>query len=117
MNRRRLGAAYEEAAIQYLKEQKVRILEKNYRIRQGEIDIIAQDGDILVFCEVKYRKNTAYGYPWEAVSFAKQKKICQVARQYCYRKRLSVQIRYDVISICGGKIEWYKNAFDHIGEY
>ena len=114
MNRRRLGASYEEAAARYLIYQKVRILERNYRTSRGEIDIIAQDEELLIFVEVKYRRNADYGYPWEAVSFAKQKKICQAARQYCSARKLSSQVRYDVISICGQEIEWYKNAFDHI---
>ncbi len=116
MNRRKLGTAYEQLAIQYLMNQGINILEKNYYSSHGEIDIVAQDGDILVFFEVKYRKNADFGQPWEAVSYLKQKRICQAAREYCYRRKVVSQVRYDVISILGDESEWYKNAFMHISK-
>ena len=87
----------------------------NYRISSGEVDIIGEDKECIIFIEVKYRKTASYGYPWEAVSDNKRRQICKVARQYCYSKRIKKQIRYDVISICGETIEWFQNAFEHAG--
>ena len=117
LNKRQKGAIYEEIASNYLIEQGIKIITKNYQIKQGEVDIIAEDKDYLIFVEVKYRKNADFGYPYEAVSKTKQRKICLVARQYCYMNQIAKQVRYDVISICGEEITWYQNAFEHIGYY
>lgn len=117
MNKRSIGDAYEEMAVRYLKERGLVVLERNYRIRQGEIDIIAADGEELVFVEVKYRRNEEHGYPEEAVNYQKQQRICKAAAHYCFIKRKDCQVRYDVISICGKEIYWYQNAFNHIGFY
>ena len=114
MNRRITGKNYEDIAQEYLKKQGIRILARNYRGFQGEIDLIGEDREYLIFIEVKYRKDNSYGEPWEAVSKAKQKKICKVARQFCYTKNRNKQIRYDVISICGDEIFWFQDAFLHI---
>ncbi len=112
MNRRETGTQYEERAAEYLIAQNYQILERNYRIRSGEIDIIARDGTVLVFTEVKYRKNEESGNPLEAVDIRKQKKIINVARYYLYQKKYGdVPCRFDVIGICGSHIEHIKDAF------
>lgn len=113
MDKRRRGSAYEKIAVEYLENHCLKIVKTNYHISQGEVDIIALDGDILAFIEVKYRKDTAFGCPWEAVSLAKQRRICRAAEHYCYSRQVNRQIRYDVISICGEEIEWFKDAFEH----
>lgn len=115
MNRKKTGTAYEEIAANYLQEKGIRIIEKSYRISQGEIDLIGEDAENIIFIEVKYRKTASYGQPWEAVSIHKQKKICNVARQYCYKRKIKKQIRFDVISICAEEIIWFQNAFEYIG--
>ncbi|HJC25141.1 MAG TPA: YraN family protein [Candidatus Eisenbergiella merdavium] len=117
MNRREIGTAYEEAAAVFLEGKGVRILEKNFRCREGEIDLIGRDGEYLVFFEVKYRKNADAGFPAEAVGIAKQKKICRAAKYYLYRKHWgeSVPVRFDVIAVCAERMNWYQNAFDYIG--
>ena len=117
MNKRKTGTAYEEIAADYLRKKGIHILVMNYRVSQGEVDIIGEDKENIIFIEVKYRKTASYGEPWEAVSIHKQKKICSVARQYCYTKRIKKQIRYDVISICGEEISWFQNAFEHTGPW
>ena len=112
MNRRETGTQYEERAAEYLIAQNYQILERNYRIRSGEIDIIARDGTVLVFIEVKYRKNEESGNPLEAVDIRKQKKIIKVARYYLYQKKYGdVPCRFDVIGICGSHMEHMKDAF------
>lgn len=87
----------------------------NYRCRYGEIDIIAKDlkEQCISFVEVKYRSNTNYGMPYEAVDLHKQHKIIMVSRCYIKEKNLSYNenYRYDVISIYRNKLTLIKNAF------
>lgn len=116
VNKRRVGAEYEEVACNYLKELGYTIIEKNYRNRIGEIDIVAKDNDFYVFVEVKYRKNNNFGTPFEAVDYRKQNRIRNVARGYLYEKHISqyTMVRFDVVGITsenGTKIELLKNAF------
>lgn len=115
MNKRKVGTDQETLAANYLKRQGVRILERNFRSRRGEIDLIGRDQEYLVFIEVKYRSSAAQGYPEEAVSYSKQKNICRTANYYrCIRHvPMKTAIRYDVIAIEGEQIRWVKNAFPH----
>lgn len=112
-NKRKIGGEKEELAVGFLKEKGVRILDRNYYFPGGELDIIAKDGEYLVFIEVKYRKSLQYGFPTEAVTVSKQKKIILGARKYRYEHKISsgVPCRFDVISICGNEIEHIENAF------
>lgn len=114
-NRRRVGAAYEEKAAEYLCSQGYRILERNFRCRLGEIDLIAEDCEVLVFLEVKYRKSSRYGSPAEAVTPAKQKTICRVADFYRMSRRVpeSKSCRFDVVAILGEQVQIYKDAFPY----
>lgn len=117
MNKRKIGAFYEEQAAQYLEGKGYCILEKNFRCRQGEIDLIARDGDTLVFVEVKYRMNDVCGEPEEAVDFRKQKKIRRVAEYYllCSGLPQDINCRFDVAALDGsGEIRYYENAFGGI---
>lgn len=115
MNKRKVGANQEALAADYLNRQGVLILERNFRSRRGEIDLIGRDQEYLVFFEVKYRSGTAQGYPEEAVGYAKQKNICRTADYYRCIRHVPMQtaIRYDVIAIEGEQIRWVKNAFPH----
>jgi putative endonuclease len=112
-NRRIIGSRYEEAAAAFLKDQGYEIVERNYRDRQGEIDLIARDGPYLVFVEVKYRKDTGTGYPEEAVHGGKQKKIRRTASYYMYSRGLGEETpcRFDVVAITGSEIRVIRNAF------
>lgn len=116
INTRKKGSLYEQYAANYLYSHGIDILEYNYRIRRGEIDLIGKDGEYTVFFEVKYRRDLAKGTPAEAVTYQKQKNICKVADYYRFQHQIGEfsPIRYDVIAICGTQITWYKNAFTHI---
>lgn len=116
MNKRQTGTTYEQKAVSYLQQQGVRILEQNYRNRKGEIDIIARDGEYLVFIEVKYRRDAEKGMPEEAVTYRKQVNICRTADYYRMVHGIGefAAVRYDVIACCGEEIRWYRNAFGHI---
>ena len=117
MNCAGVGRAYEEKASVFLEKNGFRILEKNFRCRQGEIDLIGIHEGCLVFVEVKYRKNRRSGMPEEAVGAAKQMKICRVSDYFRIKRRNygGMQIRYDVIAITDEEIRWHKNAFPYQG--
>ena len=115
-NKRETGGAYERLAGEYLEKQGLCILEKNYRCSLGEIDLIARDGEYLVFVEVKYRTSFHQGYPVSAVNRNKQKKISRVARYYLLREVHSCEVpcRFDVVGIDRNGIHWIRNAFEEI---
>lgn len=117
MNKRKKGAAYEEIAASYLENYGIHIIKRNYRIRQGEVDLIGEDASHLIFFEVKYRKNNGYGAPYLAVSEGKKRKISTVSRHYLWYFPTNKQVRYDVVCICDTHIQWYKNAFDYRGNW
>jgi len=99
-SRIKLGAQGEDLAVDYLKKKGLTIRVRNYRKKTGEIDIIAQDGQCLVFIEVKTRKSLRFGQPYESVTLTKQAQISRVALDYITRNKLHDQpIRFDVISI------------------
>lgn len=105
-----IGKKYEIVAVNYLKEQGYKILETNYKNKLGEIDIICKDEDIVVFVEVKYRKNAKYGRPIEAITPYKLMKIRQTATLYLKIKRLlDANIRFDAIEILFDEIRHVKN--------
>lgn len=115
-NRRAVGTQAENKAAEYLLNQGMCILERNYRNRSGEIDIIGTHNGYLVFIEVKYRASLKKGNPEEAVGMSKQKNICRVADYYrcTHRVPLSTPVRYDVVAVLGEEIRWHQNAFPHI---
>lgn len=116
-NKRQVGTEEELRAAQYLRDKGYFIVEKNYRVRQGEIDIVARDKACIVFVEVKYRSNNQSGNALEAVTKAKMKQISKTALFYLNQKKISVDntpIRFDVIGINGDTITHVENAFDFI---
>lgn len=117
MNNRKRGSEYENYAAEELRTEGCIIVETNYRCKFGEIDIIALDGEYLVFVEVKYRKNKNSGYPEEAVSASKQKRISLTADYYCITNGISEKqdCRFDVIAVDDNEIRHYKDAFMYAG--
>ena len=116
LNKREKGSFYEKAAGKYLESKGYVILEYNYRCKVGEIDIVAKDGDYLVFCEVKYRRTNKKGNALEAIAFSKQKILSKCALFYIAERKLSyLPCRFDAVGIDGDKITLIKNAFDYIG--
>ena len=111
-NRRKTGTDYERAAGFYLEQEGWKILEYNYRTRNGEIDIVARDGEYLVFCEVKYRSDGKKGSPLEAVDARKQQRFRRAALYYLTEHGKSdVPCRFDVIGIEGTKVTHIRDAF------
>ena len=95
-----LGKNGEKVALEYLEKQGYTILERNFACRQGEIDIIALDGDYIVFFEIKSRTNIEYGLPSESVTERKIKHILKAASYYLYKHHLeNANTRIDVIEV------------------
>lgn len=117
MNNRTTGTYYEQKAADFLAEQHVKILDRNFRCRYGEIDLIGKDNRYLVFFEVKFRSTGQQGLPEEAVTLKKQKIISFVSKYYCLTHHILdvTPMRFDIISICGDQIRWIQNAFDYRG--
>ena len=105
MDRRRqaLGAYGEEVAAAYLVGQGLEILDRNWRRREGEIDIVARDGCCLVVCEVKTRRSLAYGSPLEAVTWRKAARLRRLAgwwvQDHPEETRTTRQVRVDVVGV------------------
>ena len=94
-----LGSKGEDIAEEFLRRKGFRILEKNYKTFVGEIDIIALDGETVVFVEVKTRANDSFGYPFEAVHTMKRRKLRNLALLYMKKQGGEIPVRFDVLSI------------------
>ena len=117
INKRAVGTNYEKLAGDYLTQQGYEILEYNFRCRMGEIDIVAKDGEYLVFVEVKYRSSGRSGSPLVAVDSRKQRIISKVASYYCLTHGYgeASPCRFDVVAIKGEEYTLIKNAFEYVG--
>ena len=112
MNTKVLGTQGESVAVKFLKDKKYKILKQNFITKIGEIDIIAQTKDIIVFVEVKARKSVRFGYPREAINLAKQNKIRTVATQYLLANKLmNSKVRFDCIEVLCDQITHIENCF------
>lgn len=112
MNTHELGIRGENEAVEYLKKQKYKVLQRNFRCHYGEIDIVAKEGEYYVFVEVKLRTTYSFGAPREAVDYYKQKTIVQCASRWMYEKRLvGAKVRFDVVEVYSDRIALYRDAF------
>ncbi len=112
-----LGRAGERAAEEFLRRRGYAILERNFRCRAGEVDLIALHGGAVVFVEVKARRAGAAVGPFEAVMPRQQQRIARAARYYIERHRLHGRVaRFDVVGVCRGAAGWVcdvvENAFE-----
>lgn len=115
--RTRLGDAGEEAAAELLRGQGYRIVARQHRCRRGEVDLVAEKGDLLVFVEVRTRATAAFGAPEETVGAAKQRRILAAAQDFLARRRGPERAaRFDVVAVLDGPdgptLTHYENAFD-----
>ncbi|WP_433708544.1 YraN family protein [Paenibacillus illinoisensis] len=100
LTRQQKGKLGEEAACRWLREQGYLIIEQNWRCRRGEIDIIASDGDLLVFVEVRSRSGAGkYGTPQESVDLRKMKQVRSTAEVYLHMTGIKLQPRFDIIAV------------------
>jgi putative endonuclease len=115
--RMRTGKKGEDIACAYLKSRGYRVVERNYKCPLGELDIVARDGDAIVFVEVKSRKSEEFGDPQLAVGLEKQKKVSRISLTYLKEKHLyPCNARFDVVAIKmlpdRITIELIQNAFE-----
>lgn len=107
-----MGRGGEAAVAAYLKKRKIKVLETNYVCRLGEADLVARQGDTILFVEVKTRSSDTYGTPAEAVGPAKQRKYAAVAAFYLAEKKLpDSAVRFDVAEVTDGVVNYIENAF------
>lgn len=112
-----IGALAENVALAYLKQQGLTFIQRNYHTSCGEIDLIMQDNEDIVFIEVRYRMGTSLEVPLESITLAKQQKVTKAANLYCHIHRLeNCPIRFDVVAIVyqANKFDfyWIKQAFN-----
>jgi len=96
-----LGKQGEGVAVEFLKKQGYRVVERNYRTRKGEIDVVCEHSGCIIFVEVKTRRSLAFGHPEEAVDERKQRRMAQIAVDYLTENSLwgKVDCRFDVVAI------------------
>ena len=117
LKRLQFGREGEFAAIAFLKENGYRILEKNFRSKLGEIDVIAEQAGVIVFIEVKARSDHEFGHPFDVLTPTKQKKIIQITQSFLVQKRIpDKSMRFDVVVLTldrpdSWKIELLENSF------
>lgn len=96
----RLGARGERIAAAYLTDAGLRLLDRNWRCREGELDIVAREGAAIVFCEVKTRRAVGYGHPVEAVTPAKQRRLRVLAQRWlAAHDEHARDLRFDVVGV------------------
>lgn len=114
MNNKDKGKIGEEIALKYLQGKGIKIIKTNYRIKSGEIDIIAKTKTEIIFVEVKARTNLSFGYPRDSINKTKIGKIINTAKHYLYVNNIyNSKIRFDVVEVYFNdkKINHIENAF------
>ena len=106
------GHDWEGAALAYLQRRKLALVERNFRCKAGEIDLIMRDGAVLVFVEVRQRSSSSQGGAAASLTPAKMRRLARAAQFYLLRLPVTPPCRVDVVAIDGGRIEWLPNAYD-----
>jgi len=110
------GQNAENRALEFLLDNKLTVIERNYRCRRGEIDLVMEDNGTIVFVEVRYRKQSRFGSALESVTHRKQEKIIHAARHFLAHRANDKPARFDVMALSpkGDKldIQWIKSAFE-----
>ncbi|HEV7617213.1 MAG TPA: YraN family protein [Burkholderiaceae bacterium] len=106
------GRAGEDEALEYLTQRGLTLVERNFRCKGGEIDLIMQQHSTLVFVEVRKRADTRHGGAAASVTAAKQGRLIIAAQIYLQRYRMPPACRFDVVAIDGAALTWLKSAID-----
>ena len=117
-SRSQFGREAEDLALRYLKKHELILLERNFRSRFGEIDLIMQQNNTIIFVEVRARKTAAFMHPVESVDYRKRQKIRKTGQVYMHKTAAwhRFDVRFDVVALTGNgarsmKIDWIKAAF------
>ena len=110
------GEQAESASLRYLCKQRLKLVQRNFRCAQGEIDLIMRDGDVLAFIEVRYRGNPHFGDGADSVDFRKRRKLINAANVYLQNNPANTPCRFDVMSVSRDnnnrwQYRWIKDAF------
>ena len=112
-----LGEKGEELAVEFLQKKGYKILDKNWRFKKAEVDIIAQNEDVLAIVEVKTRTSSYFGNPQDFINQKKVQLLVEAANEYVISKNLDVEVRFDIIAILKNQkvfnIEHLEDAFLH----
>lgn len=107
-----IGQAKEALAARFLEAQGLGLVQRNYRCRLGELDLIMREGRLLVFVEVRFRRSASHGAPGETVTPSKQRRLTQAAAHYLQRFPAPPPCRFDLVAIgAEDRIEWIVDAF------
>lgn len=106
------GQAAEDAALDYLQKQGLTLLQRNFRCKGGEIDLILQHQDTLVFVEVRKRADARFGGAAASITASKQARLILAAQVFLQRYRVPPACRFDVIAFDGAHLSWLKNAIE-----
>lgn len=106
------GEAAEERALHYLQQQGLVLVERNFRCKGGEIDLIMQERETLVFVEVRQRADRRYGGAAASITASKQARLVIAAQTFLQRYRTPPACRFDVVAVDAGDMSWLKNAID-----
>lgn len=112
--KRKKGNDAEDQALVFLKKKGLKLIDRNFAVKTGEVDLIMKDKETLVFVEVRYRKNTNFGGAVASITSKKQQRIIKAALTYLQKHAPQSSMRFDVIAIEGDNMEinWIPNAFD-----
>lgn len=108
--RREAGAVAEERALLHLVQQGLSLVQRNYRYKGGELDLVMRDGDTLVFVEVRQRASMRFGGAVASVNHAKQVKLVKTAQHYLQKQPSMPPCRFDVVAVDGEQLSWLKNV-------
>lgn len=116
MNSRVIGREWEQEALKRLEAAGLELLERNYRCRRGELDLVLRDGDSVAFVEVRFRRSTDFGSGLESVGPSKRRRLIAAAQHYLQRHPALAELpcRFDVVAIGPGaspQVEWIRDAF------
>ncbi|MYN05951.1 YraN family protein [Pseudoduganella aquatica] len=106
------GNAGEDEALAHLQRHGLRLVERNFRCKGGEIDLIMRDGAALVFVEVRQRGGGGFGGALASVTPAKQRRLIHAAQFYLLRLKPLPPCRFDLVAIDAGKLSWLKNVLE-----
>ncbi|MES9826906.1 MAG: YraN family protein [Candidatus Thiodiazotropha sp.] len=107
------GQQAEQQALDFLQSRGLRLQERNFRCKTGEIDLVMRDAGTLVFVEVRFRQSNDFGRALETVTASKQRKLLATANRYLQMKRIDSACRFDIVALNGSgstPMEWIKNA-------
>lgn len=110
--RQAIGAAAEDAALVYLSRQGLALVERNFRCRGGEIDLVMREGETLVFVEVRRRASARFGGAAASIDAGKRARLAIAAQTYLQRYRMPPACRFDVVAIDGDAVSWIRNAIE-----